>query len=130
MKLAMSGSATENVSDWLMTINELVIHLSRLTSANSQRRSDVRYGWNVPVTLGHLAGADKQFRPQVQAWAVDLSYRGTGLLTERIIESGTTCYMQFPSLAGRSICVPIRVIYSKVLVGSIVRLGVEFQFEE
>lgn len=126
----MSGSATESISDWLMTINELVIHLSRLTSANSQRRADVRYGWNVPVTLGHLAGADRQFRPQVQSWAVDLSYRGAGLLVERIIESGTTCHMQFQSLKGQPVCVPIRVIHGKVLVGSIVRLGVEFQFEQ
>lgn len=114
--------------DALMTINEMVVALAQEHAQLQQKRSDQRYTWNKPVTLGQFDSTTSQFKSIIPAWGLDLSYQGAGLLVEREIAPGRILDMKVMDDNNTPVIVSVKILYRVHLLGAMYRIGCEFMY--
>ena len=121
----MPSSAVQ--ADALLCVNELVVQLSEAASRHAQRRTDVRYPWGVVIEYGPPGRTGDAFRSAGQAWAIDVSYQGIGLLLQRQLEPGKRIGVQLP-INDQPVFVDAEIVFCRHLFGTIHRAGGRFEF--
>jgi hypothetical protein len=90
------------------------------------RRSMTRYAFNAPVSISVVA-ADGSEQAMGEAWALDFSRRGIGLLAERVFAVGDILAVDFGRRNDReTFSARMRVAYCTRLLSSTFRIGGEF----
>jgi hypothetical protein len=90
------------------------------------RRSMTRYPFNAPVSISIVA-ADGSKLAMGEAWALDFSRRGIGLLAERVFAVGDVLVIDFGQRIDQEYSsARMRVVYCTRLLSSTFRIGGEF----
>jgi hypothetical protein len=90
------------------------------------RRSMTRYTFNAPVSLA-MVTSDGSEKAVGDAWALDFSRRGIGLLAERAFAEGDVLIVDFGRRnGGERSSARMRVAYCTKLLSSTFRVGGEF----
>lgn len=106
-------------------LRRLEEELRQQQSEISGRRSMTRYPFNALVSLS-AASTDGSERALGEAWALDFSRRGIGLLTDRSFAAGEELIITFGASQGEEMSAHLSVVYCKRLFGSVFRLGGQF----
>lgn len=106
-------------------LRRLEEELRQQQSDISGRRSMTRYPFNALVSLS-APSADGSEKVMGEAWALDFSRRGIGLLTDRSFAAGDELIITFTASRGEEASAHLRVVYCARLFGSIFRLGGQF----
>jgi hypothetical protein len=91
------------------------------------KRTHIRYSLNCAVKIG-LVGDTGAVKPFCDAWGVDLSLKGIGLLSQQELLPGRNFCVGLQGLTGAAGWVTIRISYSQRLIGTMVRSGGAFVF--
>jgi hypothetical protein len=106
-------------------LRRLEEELRQQQSEISGRRAMTRYPFNALVSLA-APSADGPEKVIGEAWALDFSRRGIGLLTDRSFAAGEELTVTFRASRGEEASARLHVVYCKRLFGSIFRLGGQF----
>ena len=121
----MSQASSLAEQQQTILLRRLEEELRQQQSEISGRRSMTRYPFNVRLPLLAVS-ADGSQRPLGEAWALDFSRRGIGLLTEQSLAAGEELTVGFGPAYGEGASARIRVVYCNKLIGSIFRVGCQF----
>ena len=130
--MAVRTAPARASADPLMLVSDIVNDMARkeaLDALERRHRTDKRYPLSaaVPLSVSYVPGGP--FTPELQAWGLDISYTGIGLLTERELEPASPVYLDLAALGRPHSVVEMRVLYCSHMVGQIHRVGAVFVFE-
>jgi hypothetical protein len=116
-------------TDSMFAINEMInAKSSNEDTVYQNKRTDARYLCNEVLILGSLSSGGA-FTPICDAWGVDISNQGVGLITEQSIDAGEKLVLRLYSQPRRSqLFVRVRIVRCDHLIGSVYALGVIFLF--
>jgi len=121
----MSYASPISVQEQTALLTKLEEQLQAQQEELSSRRSTPRYPLNARVRL--LAEAeDGSLRQTAEAWALDFSHHGLGLLTERPFQFNDKLLVDFGPAFDVRFHARFTVVYGMNLVGSIQRIGGRF----
>jgi len=108
-------------------IDTLVKDLSRRDAKIARgKRASQRFDLNAALKLGTRMGATP-IKPLCDAWGLDLSINGVGMLTQQEFLPGRDVFLHLQSITGCPGWVKLRVIYCQKLVGTMYRSGAVFE---
>jgi len=107
VKQFFRGDEPVSSMDTLLFVNDMVVRLGREQKAFQQRRADVRYPLSRAVMLAARQADRGEIKPLCEAWAIDLSYEGIGLLTEHDLMTGRQLHVQMADDSGATVSIPI-----------------------
>jgi hypothetical protein len=85
--LVERGLSMSHQRDAMLAIAGLVSRIFRDERRHVRQRSDGRYVYHAPVTLGTWS-AETGFVPTCPAWTLDLSYQGVGVADRAEVDRG------------------------------------------
>jgi len=116
--------ASENLENTI-PFRELEAQLRQRAAAMREQRSAERLPLNTVVDL--FEETDDEFLSlKCEAWALDLSVSGIGLLTEHPIEVGACFVVDFEMSENERYSGRVRIVYCTRLIGSMHRVGAMF----
>ena len=121
----MSNASAPTDHDQTGTIEKLKEQLRESKAEFMDRRSSTRLPFSARVSL---VGKTEDGSPRSigDAWVLDVSDDGVGLLTERPLNINDEMVVDFGSAVTEGCSTPIRVVYCINLIGSIYRIGARF----
>ncbi len=121
----MSNASVPTDHDQAATIEKLKEQLRERQAEFRDRRSSTRLPFGARVSL---VGKPEDVSPRSigDAWVLDVSDDGVGLLTERPFNINDEMVVDFGSAVTEGGSTPIRVVYCTNLIGSIYRIGARF----
>ncbi len=121
----MSNASVPTDHDQTATIEKLKEQLRERQAEFTDRRSSTRLPFSARVSL---VGKTEDGSPRSigDAWVLDVSGDGVGLLTERPFSINDEMVVDFGSAVTEGCSTPIRVVYCSNLIGSIYRIGARF----
>jgi hypothetical protein len=120
-------------SDCIMTVMRLVDVIAKQSQREKlleKRRADARYPVEVALPVAYKLATPGTFVAEGRASTVDISYHGVGLLMSREVETRsmiTICMLPFDM---PDTYVPARVVFCRMIMPHVYRVGAEFLFEE
>lgn len=114
-------------TDPSLFINEMVVRLGREHKAMRRRRAEVRFPLGLPVSLATRLDEQGTLRRLCEAWAIDFSYEGIGLLTECDLMAGRFLYVQIDEAARATVNIPAMVVFCRPILSRTYRCGLRFQ---
>ncbi len=105
-------------------ICRLVDALARRHADRMNARKTVRHTLGVPVYLWRGTGGDDAGRSK--AWALDISYRGVGLITDVRVAAGDVICVDFEPVFERSFPVEAEVLHAQQILAESRRVGSKF----
>ncbi len=122
-------AATISAESQKAAVRSLVDGLVKRQRDAVERRGDVRFPFNVPVSLHRITASGSRVY-YVSAWAIDLSQSGIGLLTTERIPKEMMVFVNFEPATGRPCFLKLRIVHSKSLIQGIYMSGGLFMFGE
>ena len=125
--IATSAPIDPAMKEAAQAIETLVKDLSRRDAKIPRgKRTSARFDLNALLRLGTRA-PNSPIKPLCEAWGLDISSNGIGMLTQQEFLPGRDVFLHLQSITGCPGWVKLRVIYSQKLVGTIVRSGAVFE---
>jgi len=120
--------ASDNLTD-RHRVDALVNMVRKQGSEPMQdRRSGPRFALQMPVKLGVcLAGSD-EFSVIYDAWALDISSHGVGLILEDPSPPLLKLFIDFSSVMGEQFLLPARILYCRELLPHTYQAGAVFMW--
>ena len=120
-----------NATESLFAINELVAEKAHApTYSERNARSDERYAFDEALALGSI-DSEHYFTPICDAWGLDISNQGAGLLTEQAVPIRKRLIMRLNLRAPkRHLFTFVKIVRCQKLIGNIHLVGALFTFED
>jgi hypothetical protein len=128
-KVAATVKITNKNSDSLLLVNNVIGGLAAEVRENSLKRVDQRYPLHTKIIMGTREAGDL-FRPQYEAWGVDISNTGFGLIVGKEFLSGKRHCVVMRVPGQGTIFTEILIRRSKKLITGIYMLGTTFVFDD
>jgi hypothetical protein len=110
-------------------IGKLVVGLEKRNRELHERRRHNRYSFGVRVNLC-IAKDDEGYETLCEAWAVDISVGGIGLLITQNIKIQDVYYVSFEQVLDLPRYIPMRLKHARMLFGDICQIHGEFVYSE
>jgi hypothetical protein len=124
-----SKVATKDTGIDPLVINGLIASLVKTDTHPERKRADKRYPLHRKVEVGPNQ-SETEFHATFEAWGMDISYQGMGLVTETPMSPGQEFRVRLTLPDGRRVLIPLRVVHSSHLVGNVYRNGALFLYPE
>ncbi|MBI1338229.1 MAG: hypothetical protein GC164_14900 [Phycisphaera sp.] len=127
----MDRAAVETLtSQRLLAINNLIGKLAAKEREFANKRTDMRYPLETRVLIGQTQ-ARGQTKVLFEAWGVDMSYQGMGVLSNTAMLVGRYFAVSFGSVVqsdagSEDLFIPVRVARCQALVPGMFRVGLLF----
>ena len=120
---------TNKNSDALLLVNNVIGKLAAEVRENSLKRVDQRYPLHTKIIMGTRQAGDL-FRPQYEAWGVDISNTGFGLIVGKEFLSGKKHSVVMRVKGQGTIFTEILIRRCQKLITGIYMLGTTFVFDD
>lgn len=118
---------TEGRRQLLQAINDLVAGRSHESFDQAPRRADKRFALNRVVQIGSPT-RHEPFVPVEEAYGLDISYTGIGLVTRRPYPAGVALPLRLEVPGVGECVVTARVAFCNRLMPDLCRVGTTFEF--
>jgi len=124
-----SAADQKNSENALLIINGIIKTCVDRSKSAPLHRSDARYIFDAPVVLG--AKASKEFEPVHEAWCINISNKGIGLIIDKKLANGDSYLLRLPlGGEGKYLFILIRIKRISRLFGGVYKAGGTFIYDE